>query len=78
VRLKEIYRSFVEDDAMLAALLAERPRVVSFHFGLPSPERIRALREAAIVLIASVTSVAEGRAAASRCGLVTALANETR
>ena len=65
VRLKEIYRSFVEDDAMLAALLAERPRVVSFHFGLPSAERIRALREAGIVLIASVTSVAEGREAAS-------------
>jgi nitronate monooxygenase len=65
VRLKQIYRSFVEDDAMLAALLAEKPRVVSFHFGLPSAERIRALRDAGIALIASVTSVAEGRAAAS-------------
>ena len=43
----------------------QRPRVVSFHFGLPSAERIRALREAGIVLIASVTSVAEGREAAS-------------
>jgi nitronate monooxygenase len=62
-RLKEIYRSFVEDDAMLAALLADKPRVVSFHFGLPSAERIRALREAGIVLLASATSVAEGRAA---------------
>ena len=50
---------------MLAALLAERPRIVSFHFGLPSAERIRALRDASIVLIASVTSVAEGREAAS-------------
>jgi nitronate monooxygenase len=64
-RLKEIYRSFVEDDAMLAALLAERPRVVSFHFGLPAAERIRALRKAGVVLIASVTNVAEGRAAVS-------------
>lgn len=62
--LKEIYRSFVDDDAMLAALLADKPRVVSFHFGLPPAERIRALREAGIVLLASVTSVAEGRAAA--------------
>jgi nitronate monooxygenase len=61
--LKEIYRSFVEDDAMLAALLANKPQVVSFHFGLPSAERIRALREAGIVLLASVTNVAEGRAA---------------
>src|SRR5262245_42987385 len=50
--LKEIYRSFVEDDAMLAALLADKPRVVSFHFGLPSAERIRAMREVGIVLLA--------------------------
>jgi nitronate monooxygenase len=62
--LKEIYRTFVDDDAMLAALLADKPRVVSFHFGLPPAERIRALREAGIVLLASVTSVAEGRSAA--------------
>jgi nitronate monooxygenase len=62
--LKEIYRSFVEDDAMLAALIADKPRVVSFHFGLPSAERIGALREAGIVLLASATSLAEGLAAA--------------
>jgi nitronate monooxygenase len=42
--LKEIYRSLVEDDDMLAMLLAERPKVVSFHFGIPSRERIKALR----------------------------------
>src|SRR3954470_7115614 len=64
-RLREIYHSFVADHAMLTALLAARPRVVSFHFGLPPAERIRALRAAGIVLIASATSVAEGRAAAS-------------
>jgi len=61
--LKEIYRSFLEDDAMLAALLADPPRVVSFHFGLPSAERIRALREAGSVLLASATSMLEGQAA---------------
>jgi nitronate monooxygenase len=61
--LKEIYRSFVEDDALLAALLADKPRVVSFHFGLPSAERIRALRQAGIMLLASATNVAEGRVA---------------
>jgi nitronate monooxygenase len=60
--LREIYRSFVEDDAMLAALLLDKPRVVSFHFGLPSAERIRALRAAGVVLLACVTNVAEGRA----------------
>ena len=63
-RLREIYRSFLEDDAMLQMLAAEKPAVVSFHFGLPSPERIAALRSAGIVLLASATSVAEGRAAA--------------
>ena len=61
--LKEIYRSFVDDDAMLAALLAEKPRVVSFHFGVPPAERIRALRDANIVLVASATSLTEARAA---------------
>jgi nitronate monooxygenase len=65
VELKEIYRSFIGDDAMLAALLADKPRAVSFHFGLPSAARIRALREAGIVMLASVTNIAEGRAAAS-------------
>jgi nitronate monooxygenase len=62
--LKEIYKSFLNDDAMLAALLAEKPRIVSFHFGLPSEERIRALRGAGIVLLATATNVDEGRAAA--------------
>jgi nitronate monooxygenase len=61
--LHEIYRSFVEDEDMLAALVAEKPRVVSFHFGLPSPAGIRALRDAGIVLMAAATNVAEGRAA---------------
>jgi nitronate monooxygenase len=60
--LKEIYRSFVEDDDMLAMLLAERPKVVSFHFGIPSRERITALHDAGIVLLGSATSVAEARA----------------
>jgi nitronate monooxygenase len=60
--LKEIYRSFVEDDDMLVMLLAERPRVVSFHFGIPSRERIKALHGAGIVLLGSATSVTEARA----------------
>ncbi len=60
-RLTEIYRSFVADDAMLAVLLRTKPKVVSFHFGAPPPERVRALREAGIVLLASATSLAEAR-----------------
>jgi nitronate monooxygenase len=63
--LKEIYRSFVEDDDMLAMLLADRPKVVSFHFGLPPSERVRALRDAGIVLLASATSLAEARVLAA-------------
>ena len=62
-RLEEIYRSFLADDAMLGALLADRPRVVSFHFGVPEADRIRALRDAGIVLFASATNLAEARAA---------------
>ena len=63
--LQEVYRSFLDDDAKLAVLLADSPRVVSFHFGLPAAEHIRALRDAGIVLLASATSIAEGRAAAN-------------
>jgi nitronate monooxygenase len=59
--LSEIYRSFLVDHDMLAALVAERPKVVSFHFGVPSPDRVRALRDAGIVLLGSATDLAEAR-----------------
>lgn len=62
--LGEIYRSFVEDDAMLAMLVEARPAVVSLHFGLPEADRMRALRDAGIVLLASVTNLDEARRAA--------------
>jgi nitronate monooxygenase len=57
--LREIYRTFLDDDAMLGALVADRPRVVSFHFGLPAAERISALREAGIALLSSATNLNE-------------------
>ena len=59
--LKEMYRSFVEDDDMLAVLLAAKPKTVSFHFGIPSRERIAALHDAGIVLLGSATNVVEAR-----------------
>jgi len=62
--LTEIYRSFVEDDDMLAALIQEKPGVVSFHFGVPAPEPLRALRDAGIILLASATNPTEAQAAA--------------
>lgn len=61
--LRTIYRSLREDDALLATLVEAAPPVVSFHFGLPDPEHLAALRAAGAVLLASVTSLAEGRAA---------------
>jgi nitronate monooxygenase len=60
-KLGEIYRSFVEDDDMLAMLVAEKPAIVSLHFGLPDARRLQALRDAGIVLLASATSLAEAR-----------------
>jgi nitronate monooxygenase len=62
--LTEIYRSFVEDDDTLTVLLQEKPKVVSFHFGLPSLERVRALRDAGIILFASATNLEEAQAVA--------------
>jgi nitronate monooxygenase len=59
--LTEIYKSFVEDDDMLSALLADKPKVVSFHFGAPPPDRVRALRDAGIALLGSATSLDEAR-----------------
>ena len=60
-QLLEIYKSFVEDDAMLTMLVAERPKVVSFHFGIPTAQQIAALREAGIVLLATATNLDEAR-----------------
>ncbi|WP_136253955.1 NAD(P)H-dependent flavin oxidoreductase [Onishia niordana] len=64
--LDEIYRSFVEDDIAFEMLLETRPTVVSFHFGLPSETRIRALREAGIYTLATATSLQEARTIQAR------------
>lgn len=63
--LHEIYKSFAVDDAMFEMLLLERPAVVSFHFGLPAPAKIAALRGAGITLLASATSLDEAQAVAA-------------
>ncbi len=57
------FGSFTEDDDMLEALVGAAPPVVSFHLGLPAAERIAALRAVGCVLLASVTSPAEGELA---------------
>lgn len=60
--LDETYTSFVDDTAMFDMLLAVRPKVVSFHFGLPRPAWIHALRDAGIVLFGTATDLDEARA----------------
>lgn len=59
--LQEIYKSFVEDDDMMEVLLELRPKVVSFHFGLPSQEKVTRLKSAGIVLLATATCLKEGK-----------------
>jgi nitronate monooxygenase len=61
--LNDIYKSFLIDDAMLEVLLAARPKVVSFHFGLPQKEKIAALKKTGAILFSSATSLDEARAA---------------
>jgi len=61
--LDTIYRSFADDPAMLDLLVETRPRVVSFHFGLPGAQQIAALKQAGCLLLASVTNLDEAAAA---------------
>ena len=66
--LQEIYASFRTADRLLALVLELRPAVVSFHFGVPRPDQLVALRQAGLVLMASATSLAEAQAI-ERAGL---------
>jgi nitronate monooxygenase len=61
--LQPAYPSFLEGAEMLAVLIKAAAPVVSFHFGLPTPEQAAALRAAGALLFASATSLAEGLAA---------------
>jgi nitronate monooxygenase len=45
----------------VALLLETAPEVVSFHFGLPGPDVLDALKSAGIFIISSATTVAEAR-----------------
>jgi len=49
------------DAAMLELVLALRPEVVSFHFGLPAREMMTALRAVGVRILGSATTVAEAR-----------------
>ncbi|MFM9850034.1 MAG: NAD(P)H-dependent flavin oxidoreductase [Hyphomicrobiaceae bacterium] len=45
----------------LAMLLRAKPQMVSFHFGLPRPEVVQAIKSAGVFVICSATTVAEAR-----------------
>ncbi|MDY7701055.1 nitronate monooxygenase, partial [Pseudomonas aeruginosa] len=52
-RLNNIYLSFLEDPTLLPMLLEERPAAVSFHFGAPPRDQVRALQAAGIRVLVS-------------------------
>lgn len=49
------------DAAMCEVVLEQKPRVVSFHFGMPDASLVERLKRAGIVVISSATTVAEAR-----------------
>jgi nitronate monooxygenase len=57
--LKEIYQTVLDNDDLLRAVLAEKPAVVSFHFGVPPSTWIEALRHAGIVTMGCATNLDE-------------------
>ena len=57
--LKCIYPSFLDSDDYLNLLLETRPKAVSFHFGIPHPHQIQALKQAGIITMVSATNLAE-------------------
>ena len=53
--------NFPFDESMMEVMLELRPRVVSFHFGLPDQQIVRTLKDAGIVILSSATTVKEAR-----------------
>ncbi|MDO5527993.1 MAG: nitronate monooxygenase [Paracoccus sp. (in: a-proteobacteria)] len=70
--LRDNYRSLLDYDEMLEAVIDARPGVVSFHFGLPRPDQLEALRGSGAVLLATAVGPqdAETIAAAGLDGIV--------
>lgn len=57
-----IYPSFMDNDDLLNLVLETKPKAVSFHFGIPHPHQIQALKEAGIITMVSATNLAEAKA----------------
>lgn len=60
-RLNCIYPSFLDHDDFLNLVLETRPALVSFHFGLPHPHQIQALKQAGILTMVSATNLIEAQ-----------------
>lgn len=61
IELTENNKSFLADDDVLEILLETKPPVVSFHFGLPHPHQLAALKNAGITTLATATDLADAR-----------------
>ncbi|QNW98979.1 nitronate monooxygenase [Acinetobacter seifertii] len=60
--LHSIYPSFLDNDDFLNVVLETKPKAVSFHFGIPHPHQIKALKEAGILTMVSATNLIEAQA----------------
>ncbi|TCM66625.1 nitronate monooxygenase [Acinetobacter calcoaceticus] len=56
-----IYPSFLDNDDLLKLVLQTHPQAVSFHFGLPHPHQIQALKAAGIITMVSATNLCEAQ-----------------
>lgn len=61
-KLNCIYPSFKDNDDFLNLVLETKPKAVSFHFGIPHPHQIQALKNAGILTMVSATNLAEAKA----------------
>ena len=61
-QLECIYPSFLDNDDFLNLVLETRPKAVSFHFGIPHPHQIKALKAAGILTMVSATNLPEALA----------------
>ncbi|MFW6761413.1 NAD(P)H-dependent flavin oxidoreductase [Acinetobacter pittii] len=57
-----IYPSFLDNDDFLNVVLETKPKAVSFHFGIPHPHQIQALKDAGIITMVSATNLVEAQA----------------
>lgn len=57
-----IYPSFLDNDDFLNIVLETKPKAVSFHFGIPRPHQLQALKDAGIVTLVSATNLTEAQA----------------